>query len=142
MPQSQCYLFERAWEFVKKEELKSIPERVRGLYVLYHSDGKKTKNGKMTMNVVYVGMARGDKSGVQGRLKTHLKTQKKANLWTHFSVFEVWDNITKEQVQELEGLFRHIFRRDAQAQPLNTQRVYKPLLTLTRQTQSTTKSDK
>jgi len=40
-------------------------------------------------------------------------------------VFEVWDNIRDEEVAELEGLFRHIYRRDSAANRLNIQRGFK-----------------
>jgi hypothetical protein len=75
-------------------------------------------------------MARGEKSGVKGRLQNHRKTKPK--FWTHFSVYEVWDNITREQVEELVGLFRHIYRHDANASKLNVQKSYKPLLKIRR----------
>ena len=56
------------------------------------------------------------------------------DLWTHCSVYEVWDNITQEQVEELEGLFRHIYRKDIAANQLNAQKAYKPLVLLEEQT--------
>ncbi|GAF97179.1 unnamed protein product, partial [marine sediment metagenome] len=34
------------------------------------------------------------------------------HLWTHFSIFEVWENITENEIKELEGLFRQIYRKD------------------------------
>lgn len=51
----------------------------------------------------------------------------KAGLWTHCSVFEVWDNIRDEEIIELEGLFRHIYRYDTKANSLNVQRGFKKL---------------
>jgi hypothetical protein len=82
-------------------------------------------------DVVYVGMAKaGRYGGMRGRLSSHSKSLKKARHWTHFSVFEVWDNIREEEVAELEGLFRHIYRHDGQANALNIQRGYKKLKTL------------
>jgi hypothetical protein len=48
-------------------------------------------------------------------------------MWTHFSVFEVWDNIRMEEIKELEGLFRHIYKEDTRANKLNRQRGYKRL---------------
>jgi len=42
-------------------------------------------------------------------------------------LFEVWDNITEAEVEELEGLFRHIYRKDTGANPLNEQRGFKKL---------------
>jgi hypothetical protein len=118
MPISACYLFKNSFEFLPASALNTVPVRVRGLYVLYKANGRH-------MDVVYVGMARGDKTGVRGRLLVHKR--KKAKLWSHFSVYEVWDNITKEQVEELEGLFRHLYRHDAAANRLNVQKSYRPL---------------
>lgn len=84
------------------------------------------KRGKDKYDVLYVGMAKaGRGSGIRGRLNSHFK--KKGNLWTHFSIFEVWDNIRDEEVTELEGLFRHIYRRDTKANILNVQRGFKNL---------------
>jgi hypothetical protein len=74
--------------------------------------------------VVYVGMARGDKATMKRRLRSH--SRKKAG-WTHFSIFEVWENISKNEIEELEGLFRHIYRSDTRANRLNVQRGYKKL---------------
>jgi hypothetical protein len=42
----------------------------------------------------------------------------------YLSIFEVWDNITEQQVAELEGLFRHIYRNDSRANRLNVQRSF------------------
>ena len=129
MTQSLTYLFKRSFEFVPVDELNTLPKRVRGLYVLYRAEAEQK------MEVVYVGMVRGDKAGTKGRLETHRRTKK--DLWTHCSVFEVWDNITKEQVEELEGLFRHIYRRDSMANQLNKQKGYGPLFKLAKQTKAT-----
>jgi len=119
MPQSLSYLFKSSREFVPAEQAKDLPDLLRGLYVLYEQSSDRA------MNVVYVGMARGERTGIKGRLLKHIES--KANLWNHFSVFEVWDNITKEQIEELEGMFRHIYRRDAAANKLNKQRGHGPL---------------
>ncbi len=62
-------------------------------------------------------------TGIRARLKSHRKS--KGNLWTHFSVFEVWDNIRDDEIVELEGLFRHFYRRDARANSLNVQRGFR-----------------
>jgi len=42
-------------------------------------------------------------------------------------VFEVWDNIRDDEIVELEGLFRHIYRDDSRANTLNVQRRFRPL---------------
>lgn len=72
-------------------------------------------------------MARGTKSGAHSRLNAHRRSEWKEDKWTHFSLFEVWDNITEAKVAELEGLFRHIYRKDARANPLNVQKGFKKL---------------
>lgn len=120
MPISDCYLFKNSYEFKPVAEIGKVPPRVRGIYVLYQAGNK----GK-SMDVVYVGMARGGKTGARGRLIIHKRNKPK--LWSHFSVYEVWDNITKEQVEELEGLFRHMYRLDSAANKLNVQKSYRPL---------------
>jgi hypothetical protein len=121
MPQSELRLIRRCAEYIAKEELNSLPRRLRGIYVLYR---RRQKSGKNKYDVLYVGMASaGRRGGIRGRLSSHLK--KKGDLWTHFSAFEVWDNIRDEEVTELEGLFRHIYRRDTKANSLNVQRGFK-----------------
>lgn len=121
---SACHMFKNSFEYLASTEIDNVPANVRGIYVLYNQD-KKGKN-----NVVYIGMARGARSGAKGRLRSH--REKKKDLWTHFSVFEVWDNISKQQIEELEGLFRHIYRHDSKANQLNIQRSYKPLSSIKR----------
>ena len=75
--------------------------------------------------MVYVGMAwAGRRGGIRGRLARHAAAKEG---WTHFSVFEVWDNIRNEEVAELEGLFRQIYRRDQRANRLNAQRSFKKM---------------
>ena len=65
MPISDCYFFKNSYEFFPVADIDKIPIRVRGIYVLYRFENDKK------MNVVYIGMARGEKSGVKGRLKVH-----------------------------------------------------------------------
>ena len=126
MPVSPLRLVKNSMEFIPKSEIRRLPDQVRGLYVLY-------KHNRQTdsYNVVYVGMARGEKTGIAGRLLSHRRH--KAQLWTHFSAYEVWDNIRSEEVEELEGLFRHLYRHDSRANSLNKQRSYRPLNQIRRQ---------
>jgi hypothetical protein len=111
MSTSETYLFKNCVEYVPLARIKQeIPSSTRGVYVLYNSpDGKE-------MNVVYIGMSRGIKFGIGNRLQRHVKS--KSGEWTHFSAYEVWDNITKSQVEELEGLFLHVYARDKNGQLL------------------------
>lgn len=80
MPISNCYLFKNSYEFVPISDIAIVPPKVRGIYVLFHEqiDSK-------SMNVVYIGMARGENSGAKARLKSHKNS--KSKIWTHFSVY-------------------------------------------------------
>lgn len=121
MAVSQLKLIKHCVEFVPKDEVKNVPRRTRGVYVLFKYRPRLDK-----YDVVYIGMAGGEKkAGIGGRLATHKR--KKGDLWTHFSIFEVWDNIREDEVRELEGIFRHIYRRDNRANRLNVQRSFKKL---------------
>ena len=117
MPESPLRLVKRFAEFKHKDLVKQVPRSRRGLYVLYRL---AEDNGKKYYDVVYVGMAT---RGIRGRLESHVKRKK--DLWTHFSAFEVWDNIRDEEIIELEGLFRHLYRKDSRANGLNVQRTFK-----------------
>ncbi|GAI10644.1 unnamed protein product [marine sediment metagenome] len=76
---------------------------------------------------MYVGMAGSAGASIRGRLRRHAKSKKKSKMWTHFSIFEVHDNVTEYEIKELEGLFRHIYRKDTRANMLNRQRSFKKL---------------
>ena len=120
MPISPCRLIKNSLEFISQEEITRVPRKTRGIYVLCRHRPRLD-----AYDVVYVGMARGLKTGIAGRLGDHRRN--KGGLWTHYSAFEVWDNITEKEVEELEGLFRHLYRFDSKANALNKQGSYKPL---------------
>jgi len=126
MPVSELKLIKRCVEFCEIDQIRKIPKNTRGIYVLYNR-GRKV-NGRDQYDVVYIGMARGNKSGARSRLDDHKKSKK--DKWTHFSIFEVWDNITEAEVAELEGLFRHIYQKDTKANALAKQRRFKKLETV------------
>jgi hypothetical protein len=46
---------------------------------------------------------------------------------SHFSLFEVCDNIGESEVKELERLFREIYRKDKRANRFNKRKKYKNL---------------
>lgn len=117
MPASDLRVIKRFTEFKPKTEIKNVPTNTRGLYALLKYR-KKTNN----YNVVYVGMAGGKKAGIKGRLKSHAKSVTKKDKWTHFSVFEVWDNITENEIKEIEGFFRQVYRKDGSTNKLNKQK--------------------
>lgn len=108
---STSLFFKSFYEFVPASQMSGLPSGMRGLYALYQED----KAGKL--NLAYVGMTG---NGAKGRLGKH--TESKAGSWSHCSVFEVWDNITQSQIEELEALFRHSLRKDATASALNIQK--------------------
>jgi hypothetical protein len=110
-------------EFQPLAKIDEVPTGVRGIYALLK---KVSQGGKPKYNVVYVGMARGAK-GVKYRLRKHRDSETKGDLWTHFSVFAVWNNIPESEVAELEGLFRHIYRKDTRANAINVQKTFKKL---------------
>lgn len=112
-------LIRKCAELHSRKEVRKLSYQLRGIYTLLNHDKKTGK-----YDVVYVGMAR---RGIRGRLRSHANSAKKRGLWTHFSVFEVWPNITDGEIEELEGLFRHIFRQDSRAIRLGKQRTFKKL---------------
>lgn len=121
MPQSELRLIRRIQEFVPIKEVELLPRGLRGIYVLY-----KYRRRNDAYDVVYVGMTwSGNRGGVRGRLMRHKKT--KSTMWSHCSIFEVWDNIRDEEITELEGLFRQIYRYDQKANRLNKQGSFKKL---------------
>ena len=130
MPISEMRLIKNALEYQEQSEILRVPTKTRGIYVLYKRRGRKSAKSH-NYDVVYVGMARGLKAGMQGRLRSHQR--RKGPLWTHFSAFEVWDNIREEEIEELEGLFRHIYQYDARANSLNAQKGYRRLKRVAKQ---------
>jgi len=104
MPESALRLVKGSAEFIAKDRLAELPGGLRGIYVLYR---QRRTVGRPKFDVLYVGMATaGRRGGIRGRLTSHAKSKRKGKFWTHFSAFEVWDNIRQEEVAELEGLFR------------------------------------
>lgn len=128
MSHSILRLIKSALEFQPKESIYRVPIKTRGIYALY----QERKGGKV-YDLVYVGMARGKASGIRGRLASHNKN--KRDLWSHFSAYEVWDNIREEEVEELEGLFRQLFKYDSKANKLNIQKGYKKLVRIRKNTE-------
>jgi len=51
----------------------------------------------------------------------------KIGLWTHFSIYAVWPNITDEEIRELEGIFRAIYREDMRANRIAVQKGFAEL---------------
>lgn len=117
MKPSKLRLICRCAQWIPEATVSSLPRRMRGIYALLNRSSK----GKY--DVVYIGMANG-KLGIRGRLTAHQRSKDKKGHWTHFSFFEVWPNITESEIQELEGLFREIYRKDTNANSLAVQKRY------------------
>jgi hypothetical protein len=130
MPTADLRLVRRCFEFAPQDEYIQVPARTRGIYVLYRQGrpGKGATTSRRRYDVVYVGLS---DSGIRSRLRRHV--QSKGGEWTHFSVYEVWDNIRPDEIRELEGLFRHIYRFDLHANKLNVARGYKKLNSVRRE---------
>ena len=121
MAKSELRLIKHALEYLPQSEVNVVPRGTRGIYVLYLRRGKVSAKSHH-YDFVYIGMAA---TGIRGRLIKHRKH--KGALWTHFSFFEVWDNISDEEIAELEGLFRQLYRYDSKANSLNLQKAYRKL---------------
>ena len=108
-------------------ELDIVPKQLRGIYALYQKRGK-------SYDLVYIGMSG---KGANGKIRKRLFSHKRKRVgdWTHFSYYEVWDNITDAEIQELEGLFRQLYRYDDRSNALNIQQSHKPLVKVRRETE-------
>jgi len=125
MAQSTLRFIHRSAEFLDRERVSRLKDQLRGIYVLYKE--ASPERGKQKFDVRYVGMSAG-KRGMKGRIRGHKRSKRKGNEWTHFSVFQVWDNVTDQEIAELEGLARHIFRKGPTAKrTMNMQRGFKKL---------------
>ena len=112
------------WRKFNDEEVEKVPCKTRGIYVLFQ------QRQWDVYDVMYVGMTA---AGIHGRLQAHLKGRTKPRLCTHFSIFEVHANVSEEQIEELEGILRHIFRKDSHANQLAKQLGYGKLRKVRRQ---------
>jgi len=113
-------IIRRCAEFLPREKLDEVPRKTRGIYALLRRKSRKR------YDVVYVGMACG-RRGIRGRLKKHSRSKRKGKRWTHFSLYQVRKRIGEREIKELEGLLRHIYRKDTRVNILNLQRGFKKL---------------
>ena len=132
MRESTSLLFKAFHEFVPIDKVQNLPRKMRGIYALYQADPPDARN------LVYVGMT---DAGAKGRIGKHAGAEAKVGKWSHCSVFEVWDNITQEQIEELEALLRHMLRKDSSANSLNIQKGSKTFAALRKQTIAKAKND-
>lgn len=119
--QSLLRLIKRWKRYELRKNRTRVPKGTRGVYVLYNN--RSAKNHE----VVYIGVAGLGKTGgggVQSRLRTH---NRRIKSWTHYSLFEVHDNVTSEEIREVEALLLGIFRDDQRIKLANKQRGSKKL---------------
>jgi len=119
MTVSKLRLIKQCKEWLDKKKINEVPSKRKGIYVLFKRESKNK------YDVVYIGMT---EKSMRRRLKVHARSKRKGTKWTHFSVFEVRDKIKEDEIKELEGILRHIYRKDTSANRLNKQRRFKPLL--------------
>lgn len=124
MPESKLKIVSKCVEHRPRAEIPSIPRGIRGIYVLLEEIPKRRTRENM-YDVAYIGMSN---SSVRARLKIHAKSGGKKKRWTHFSIYQVFDNIRKEEIGELEGILRAIYRKDSRANRLNLQKRHVRLL--------------
>ncbi|MBN1364073.1 MAG: GIY-YIG nuclease family protein [Syntrophaceae bacterium] len=115
MAQSPLRLIKGRIEFISKSEINRLSKNIRGIYALFDGDPENK-----IYNVKYVGMST---KSIRGRIKRHRK--KKQTLWSYCSIFEVWENVRDEEIKELEGILRHIYRFDQTANQLNEMKSFK-----------------
>lgn len=117
-------LIQSCLEFIPKSDIRNVGPGRRGIYVLYKKQGRlKAKRIKDRFDVLYIGMA---DFSIKSRLYSHARSKRKG-IWTYFSAYAVWPNITKQEIEELEGLFRHLYRYDGRANVLNLQKGFKAI---------------
>jgi hypothetical protein len=117
MPRQSLLRTIKRWRrYELRADWRLVPKETRGLYVLY------THKGPDQYNVNYIGVAGLGKTGgggIRSRLKSH---DKRKPSWTHYSLFEVHDNVPRDDIREIESLLLGIFRHDPRIQLSNKQK--------------------
>jgi len=119
--QSFLRLIKRWKRYEPRKNRTRVLKDTRGVYVLYNN--RSADNHE----VVYIGVAGLGKTGgggIRSRLRTHNRRIKR---WSHYSFFEVHDNVTSEEIRELEALLLGIFRDDPRIDLANKQKGSKKL---------------
>lgn len=116
MPEQSLLRIIKRWRRyeLRKDWKSRVPPRTRGFYVLYRQAASRERDGGRSpqYEVVYIGIAgTGAKlrRGIQGRLSAHNRNRED---WTHFSVIEVHDNVTRDEIRELESILLAILGDD------------------------------
>ena len=115
--QSLLRLIKRWKQYEPREKRTDVPKGTRGVYVLYRENRE----------VVYIGVAGLGRTGggaIINRLKRH---NQKTKDWKYFSFFEVHDNVTSDEIREIESLLLGIFQDDQRIDLANKQKGSKKL---------------
>ena len=109
------------WREFINQEVEKIPHNTRGIYVLFEHEEIEPD----VYNVMYIGMSA---TGVRSRLQSHIKSRTKSTRCSRFSIFEVHDNVSEQEIEELEGIIRHMFRKDSHGNQLAKQVRFEKLI--------------
>src|SRR5438093_4956520 len=120
--QSPLRMIKRWRRYEERGNWKYLLPITRGVYVLYkeQKNSISAKRKDKIAHVVYIGVAgvaKEPKSGINSRLRQHDKNKKD---WSHYSFFEVHDNVSREEILELETFLLAIFRHDPRLELENT----------------------
>ncbi len=124
MPKQSLLRLIRRWKrYQPREERHKVETQTRGVYVLYLQVGQDF----LVRYIGVAGLGKDGGGGVRSRLRTHHRRIKK---WSHFSYFEVHENVTREEIREIEALLLGIFRHDPRIKLTNKQTGSKKLFQL------------
>ena len=118
MPKQALFRTIKRWKrYLPRDQWRTVPRETRGLYVLYVH---KAPDQYQVSYIGVAGLGRTGGGGIRGRLDGHNRSPGKGK-WTHFSFFEVHDNVTRDEIRELEALLLGIFRHDQRVELSNKQ---------------------
>lgn len=113
--QSLLRLIKRWKQYQLRKDRNTVPNGTRGVYVLYEN-GPRNNSEVRYIGVAGLGKTAG--GGMKSRLRAH---HRQKNKWSHFSFFEVHDNVTSDEIRELEALLLGIFQNDRRIELANKQ---------------------
>jgi len=99
--QAPLRLIRRCRLYVRRGDWKPIPHVTRGFYVLYKAIGNRKKK---EYQVFYIGVGGVSKKAASVLAAESGDTIRRRRVGTHYSFFEVHDNIFREEILELESL--------------------------------------
>ncbi|MDO8597433.1 MAG: hypothetical protein Q7R45_12525, partial [Sulfuricaulis sp.] len=114
MPKQSLLRFIKRWKrYELRENFRQVPKSTR-TFMYFIAMILPTNTKVVYIGVAGLGVTGG--GGVRPRLRRH---DRRIKNWTHYSIFEVHDNVTREEIRELEALLLGIFRHDPRIQLTN-----------------------